>query len=115
MRIRSRPLATSLLLSATILAGGAPLQTATADTPAANVTAKRLVNAAKEPGEWMTYGGTYSEQRFSALKQIDASNVSTLGLQWYGDYQTNQDQHGSPLYIDGVIYVSTSRDVVQAF
>jgi quinohemoprotein ethanol dehydrogenase len=115
MTIRSRALATSLLLSATILAGGAPLQTATADTPAANVTAKRLVNAAKEPGEWMTYGGTYSEQRFSALKQIDASNVSTLGLQWYGDYQTNQDQHGSPLYIDGVIYVSTSRDVVQAF
>ncbi len=63
----------------------------------------------------MTYGGTYSEQRFSTLKQIDANNVGTLGLQWYGDYETNQDQHGSPLYIDGVIYVSTARNVVQAF
>ena len=96
MMIRSRILGTSLLLSATIVACGTLIQTATADTPAANVTAKRLVNAAKEPGQWMTYGGTYSEQRFSTLKQINDGNVSTLGLQWYGDYQTNQDQHGSP-------------------
>jgi PQQ-dependent dehydrogenase (methanol/ethanol family) len=82
---------------------------------AANVTAERLVKAAKEPGQWMTYGGTYSEQRFSPLKKIDASNVSGLGLQWFADYETNQNQHGSPLYIDGVIYVSTARNVVHAF
>ena len=63
----------------------------------------------------MTYGGTYSEQRFSALQKIDAGNVSQLGLQWFADYETNQDQHGSPLYIDGVIYVSTARNVVHAF
>jgi len=115
MMIRSRALGTSWLLSAAIVAGGALSHTAAADAPAANVTAKRLVKAADEPGQWMTYGGTYSEQRFSTLKQIDAGNVGTLGLQWYGDYETNQDQHGSPLYIDGVIYVSTARNVVQAF
>jgi len=63
----------------------------------------------------MTYGGTYSEQRFSTLKKIDSSNVSQLGLQWFADYETNQNQHGSPLYIDGVIYVSTARDVVYAY
>src|SRR5688572_22077184 len=63
----------------------------------------------------MAYGGTYSEQRFSALKKIDSRNVGRLGLVWFGDYETNQDQHGSPLYIDGVIYVSTARNVVHAF
>ncbi len=63
----------------------------------------------------MSYGGTYSEQRFSRLKQIDSQNVSQLGLAWYADYETNQNQHGSPLYIDGVIYVSTARNVVHAF
>ncbi|HEY6456155.1 MAG TPA: PQQ-dependent dehydrogenase, methanol/ethanol family [Steroidobacteraceae bacterium] len=116
MMIRcSRALGTSWMLSAAIVAMGLLSHGAAADTPAANVSAKRLVKAADEPGQWLTYGGTYSEQRFSALKQIDASNVGTLGLQWYGDYETNQDQHGSPLYIDGVIYVSTARDVVQAF
>ena len=103
-----------LLLSAAILAGGALDENAVAAS-AANVTAKRLDKAASEPGEWMTYGGTYSEQRFSELKKIDSGNVSQLGLQWFADYETNQDQHGSPLYIDGVIYVSTSRDVVYAF
>ncbi len=115
MLIRSRVLATSLLLSATIASFGVLSSSASADTPAANVTAKRLVKANSEPGQWMTYGGTYSEQRFSQLKQINSSNVGTLGLAWYGDYETNQDQHGSPLYIDGVIYVSTSRNVVYAF
>ncbi|HEV2704231.1 MAG TPA: PQQ-dependent dehydrogenase, methanol/ethanol family [Steroidobacteraceae bacterium] len=115
MLIRRRALGTSLLLSAAIASWGALGSTASAATPAANVTAKRLVKANSEPGQWMTYGGTYSEQRFSQLTQINSGNVGTLGLAWYGDYETNQDQHGSPLYIDGVIYVSTSRDVVQAF
>ncbi|HTY94371.1 MAG TPA: PQQ-dependent dehydrogenase, methanol/ethanol family, partial [Steroidobacteraceae bacterium] len=107
-----------VLLSGAILTCCAIGQVAAAsDTggPAANVNARRLVNAAREPGQWLTYGGTYSEQRFSPLKQITSENIGTLGLKWYGDYETNQDQHGSPLYIDGVIYVSTSRDVVQAF
>ena len=103
-----------VLLSAAILFSGA-LPTLALAADAANVTAKRLVNAAAEPGQWMTYGGTYSEQRFSQLKQINSGNVASLGLLWYGDYETNQNQHGSPLYIDGVIYVSTSRNVVQAF
>ena len=99
-----------------IAAAGAP-PAAFGDTagPAANVTAERLVHAADEPGQWMTYGGTYSEQRFSPLRQIDASTVSRLGLQWFADYETNQDQHGSPLYVDGVIYVSTARNVVYAY
>ncbi|MGH8258338.1 MAG: PQQ-binding-like beta-propeller repeat protein, partial [Steroidobacteraceae bacterium] len=119
-------LSMSVLLSAGVLAGcaqgGKGQVAATASnapaahsTPAANVTAERLVNAASEPGEWMTYGGTYSEQRFSRLTQIDAGNVGKLGLAWFADYDTNQNQYGSPLYIDGVIYVSTAKDVVYAF
>jgi alcohol dehydrogenase (cytochrome c)/quinohemoprotein ethanol dehydrogenase len=117
--IRTRTLGMGLVLSATILAGCArkdDTPTASdASGPAANVTAERLVNAAQEPGQWMSYGGTYSEQRFSGLRQIDSTNVGSLGLQWFADYETNQNQHGSPLYVDGVIYVSTARNVVHAF
>jgi quinohemoprotein ethanol dehydrogenase len=121
---RTRMLGMGSLLSALLIAGCSPADRSPAASdqrgtagagPAAAVTAERLDNAAREPGEWMTYGGTYSEQRFSALEQIDSSNVGRLGLRWFADYETNQDQHGSPLYIDGVIYVSTSRDVVYAF
>ena len=40
-----------------------------------------LKNAGKGT-EWLTYGHTYSEQRYSPLKQIDTTNVSRLGLAW---------------------------------
>jgi PQQ-dependent dehydrogenase (methanol/ethanol family) len=106
------------VLAATViswaLSAGAAASSERANSPA-NVTPERLVKAANEPGQWMTYGGTYSEQRFSPLTKINASNIGSLGLQWFADYETNQDQHGSPLYIDGVIYVSTARNVVYAF
>ena len=108
--IRKRALGLGLLLSVAL--GGAGNGFA---APAANVTAKRLVKAESEPGQWMTYGGTYSEQRFSLLKSVNAANVGSLGLQWYADYETNQNQHGSPLFVDGVLYVSTARNVVHAF
>jgi PQQ-dependent dehydrogenase (methanol/ethanol family) len=117
--IRTHALSISLALSVAGIAGctlderAAP--PASAVSSAANVTATRLAKAASEPGQWMTYGGTYSEQRFSPLKQIDSGNVAGLGLQWFADYETNQNQYGSPLYIDGVIYVSTARNVVHAF
>ena len=110
----------TVLLCAVIVTGCAeratvPGSRGAGNGAAANVTAERLLGAAKEPGQWMTYGGTYSEQRFSELKQIDAGNVGKLGLQWFADYETNQNQYGSPLYVDGVIYVSTARNVVHAF
>ena len=81
----------------------------------AHVTAERLLDAAADPSQWMTYGGTYEEQRYSRLAQIDPRNVKRLGLVWYADYDTNLSQEGTPLYIDGVIYVSTAWSKVYAF
>ena len=120
MIIRTHTQSMGLRLSAAIIAccalnAGVAASSSEGAQSAANVTAERLVKAANEPGQWMTYGGTYSEQRFSPLTKIDASNVKGMGLQWFADYETNQNQHGSPLYIDGVIYVSTARNVVHAF
>lgn len=86
-----------------------------AETEPANVDAERLDHAASEPSQWMTYGGTYSEQRYSTLSQIDTGNVGQLGLAWYANYDTNLQQEGQPLYIDGVIYVSTAWSKVYAF
>src|SRR5262245_58616374 len=82
---------------------------------AADVNEKRALNAANEPSQWLMYNGTYDEHHFSALKQIDKSNVSQLGLAWFADYDTNLTQSGTPLYIDGVIYVSTAWSKVYAF
>jgi len=81
----------------------------------ANVTDERLRNAASEPDQWMTYGGTFAEQRYSTLAQINRSNVKQMGLAWFADFDTNLTQEATPLFIDGVIYVSTAWSKVYAF
>ncbi len=89
---------------------------AVADTaPAANVTSERLSNAASEPSQWMTVGGTYEERHYSPLNEVNRDTVSRLGLSWFADYDTNLSQQGTPLYIDGVIYVSTAWSKVYAY
>jgi PQQ-dependent dehydrogenase (methanol/ethanol family) len=82
---------------------------------AANVSNERLLNAAAEPSQWMSYGGTHDEQRYSRLTQINTENVKDLGLAWFADFDSNLSQNGTPLYIDGVIYAATPWSVVYAF
>lgn len=87
----------------------------TTEKDKAAVDQGRLENTEKEPDQWLTYGGSLQEQRFSRLDQINTDNVDQLGLAWYADYDTNLQQEGTPLYIDGVIYVSTAWSKLYAF
>ncbi len=92
---------------------------ATSGAPAraayAGVDFERLVNADSEPGQWMSHGRDYTEQRFSPLGQINTETVSELGLAWYSDFDTNRGQEATPLYIDGVLYVSTAWSKLYAY
>ena len=74
----------------------------------------RLAAAASEPGNWLTYGGTYAEQRFSPLTEIDASNVAQLGLAWSFETNQNRGHEATPLVVDGVLYVTGPWSVVYA-
>jgi len=80
----------------------------------ADVNASLIINADREPGNWMTYGRTYGEQRFSPLDQINYQNVSQLGLAWYYDLDTNRGQEATPLVIDGVMYFTSAWSKVFA-
>ncbi len=60
---------------------------------AANVAESRIIAADQEPGNWMTHGRTYNEQRFSPLKQINDQNVSRLGL---ACFKTSSGSTGIP-------------------
>ncbi len=82
---------------------------------AAAVGGTRLAAADAEPGEWMSHGRTYGEQRFSPLSQISAETVGKLGLAWFADLDTDRGQEATPLVADGVLYVSTSWSKVKAF
>jgi quinohemoprotein ethanol dehydrogenase len=74
----------------------------------------RLRAAASEPGNWLTHGGTYAEQRYSTLEQIRVDNVAQLGLAWSLDTETNRGLEATPLVADGILYTTGSWSVVFA-
>src|SRR4249920_2304578 len=74
-----------------------------AQTP---VSADRLVNAAKEPQNWLTYSGGYFSQRYSTLSQIDLANVRNLELKWIYQGAVAGGWQTTPLVVDGVMYIT---------
>ena len=100
--------------TASILALGAWVGLSAAAPQGAPVTGARLLGAASEPGNWLTHGGTYLEQRFSTLTQVNDGNVAKLGLAWSYDLDTNRGQEATPLIIDGVMYTTTAWSKVVA-
>jgi alcohol dehydrogenase (cytochrome c)/quinohemoprotein ethanol dehydrogenase len=81
----------------------------------ADVDAARLIAADEEPGQWLSHGRTYGEQRFSPLARIDRQTVGDLGLAWFADLDTRRGQEATPLVADGVLYVSTAWSKVKAY
>src|SRR5438874_1133943 len=74
-----------------------------------------LRNAGKTGEEWLTYGLTPGETRYSPLKQIDTSSVSRLGLAWAYDVgQGGGNQEATPLFWNGGLYGITNWSVVFA-
>src|SRR5499427_7715766 len=72
-------------------------------------------NSGKTGDEWLTYGLTPGETRYSPLKQIDSTNVQRLGLAWSYDVgQGGGGQEATPLVINGTIYGITNWSVVFA-
>lgn len=88
---------------------------ATHAIPAAyTVDAASIINADTNPGEWLSHGRTYSEQRFSPLKQINADNIKQLGLAWSYDLPTRRGVEATPLIANGRMYTTGSWSIVYA-
>jgi quinohemoprotein ethanol dehydrogenase len=80
-----------------------------------SVAAAQQANNAGQSGEWLTYGLTPGETRFSPLDQINASNVKRLGLAWsYSLGAGGGGQEATPLVSNGTIYGITNWSVVFA-
>src|SRR5450755_4613299 len=81
---------------------------------AGNVSDAQLVQAESQPANWLTYGRTYSEQRFSPLRAINDHNMGQLGLAWHFDLDTHRGQEATPIVVDGAMYFSTAWSKVYA-
>lgn len=83
-------------------------QNATQQGPAEDIDAQDLLNAASNNAEWLSYGRTYAEDRFSPLTQINRDSVQELGVAWSFELDTNRGQEATPLVIDGTIYFTSA-------
>jgi PQQ-dependent dehydrogenase (methanol/ethanol family) len=79
------------------------------------VNADMLLKAASNTEDWLTYGRTYDEQRFSPLDKINRETVKDLGLAWFADLDTARGQEATPIVIDGKIYITTAWSKVKAY
>ncbi|MDA1075441.1 MAG: PQQ-dependent dehydrogenase, methanol/ethanol family [Proteobacteria bacterium] len=75
---------------------------------------ERIKQAESEPGNWLAYGRTYEEQRFSPLTQINRDNVKDLKLEWFRDMGTNRAQESTPIVVDGIMFLTSSWSKVYA-
>ena len=82
--------------------------------PPGDVDTARIVAADDEPGNWLTHGRTYGEQRYSPLRAIDTGSVKRLGLAWSYDLAMNRGAEATPLVVDGVMYVTSAWSIVHA-
>jgi len=62
----------------------------------------------------MSYGRSYTEQRFSPLKNINDQNAARLGLAWHFDLDTRRGQEATPLVVDGRMYFTSAWSKVFA-
>ena len=65
-------------------------------------------------GNWLGYGRTHSQQRYSPLDQITAKNVGKLGIDWVLELPEDRSLTNTPLVVDGVMYFNGSWNVVYA-
>ncbi len=82
--------------------------------PPADVNGARIVDADREPGNWLTYGRTYTEQRFSPLKSISDATVKQLGLAWSFDLDTHRGQEATPIVVSSTMYFTSAWSKVFA-
>ena len=70
--------------------------------------------AADTHATWRSYGGSPDGSQYSALHQIDRSNVTKLQIAW--TYRTGDDRKYAfnPLVIEGTMYVLAKNNAIVA-
>jgi glucose dehydrogenase len=92
--------------TASILVG---MMIAVSPALAADVTPERLVNADREPQNWLMNHRTYDAQRHSPLDKINKGNVKDLKLAYavaIGGTAANENLEATPLAEDGFLYIT---------
>jgi PQQ-dependent dehydrogenase (methanol/ethanol family) len=82
--------------------------------PGAGVDGAKLTGAAADPGEWLSHGRNYFEQRFSPLDKINTGNVHSLGVAWEYRTYSVRGLEATPIVADGVMFITLAWSKVIA-
>lgn len=72
---------------------------------------QRITWGKPQPGDWLTYNGNLSANRYSALAQINTANIAGLRLKWIFPI-AHFGLEVTPLESDGVMYVTGPNQVL---
>jgi len=81
---------------------------------AANIDGERIVHADDTPGDWLAHGRTYSEQRYSPLRDINRDTVKQIGVAWEFRTNTVRGLEATPIVSNGIMFVTGSWSKVWA-
>ncbi|HUO88198.1 MAG TPA: PQQ-dependent dehydrogenase, methanol/ethanol family [Rhizomicrobium sp.] len=95
-------------MSLPVLAAGLPAQ------PGAGVDGAKITKADADPGEWLSHGRNYFEQRFSPLAKINTGNVHSLGVAWEYRTYSVRGLEATPIVADGVMFITLAWSKVIA-
>ena len=82
--------------------------------PLEPVSHERLLTGTAEPADWLMYGGSYDNSRFSPLGDINRDNVSSLSLAWVFQTGVPYQFQASPIVADGILYVTAAYNHLYA-
>jgi alcohol dehydrogenase (cytochrome c) len=95
--------------------GGAPKVSAANRKSIKPVQYEEIRALAEPADEWLTYSGSYSSIRHSALAQIGPDNVDQLAVRWIYQFPVLKGRiETSPIVRSGVMFVTSSAGHVMA-
>src|SRR5438105_6576552 len=73
-----------------------------------------LLLLAQNHNTWSDYGGGSDSAQYSALKQIDRSNVNRLEIAWAYPTVDGKKYFFNPIVVDGLMYVLAKNNSIVA-
>ncbi|MEE9438627.1 MAG: PQQ-dependent dehydrogenase, methanol/ethanol family [Saprospiraceae bacterium] len=67
-----------------------------------------------QTSDWLAYGRTHNERRFSPLSDVNVDNVSSLKVDWFVDLDNDVSLVSTPLVVNGIMYFTGTMNIIRA-
>ena len=112
--LRVLPSFLAAAFSLTLISCGQPRDADPASAGQATIVDDAGMADEADGSNWLAFGRTYNEQRFSPLTQVNTDTVGGLAVDWYLDLPEDRGLVSTPLVVDGILYFVGSMNKVRA-